>query len=218
MVSIGSIDLARIKKSKEFSCMDHSMSLIQQRIRDTIRTKQQLLESDEVLRQIVRAADTMALTLQNGGRVLFCGNGGSAADAQHFAAELSGKFLREREPLDAEALHGNTSYLTAVANDYGYEHIYSRLVRAKGRPGDVFIGISTSGNSLNIIHALKAARAIGMCAVGLTGEDGGEMAAHCDILIAVPSKSTPRIQECHLLVGHLLCELVEEACVSEVIE
>jgi len=141
--------------------------------------------------------------------VLWCGNGGSAADSQHLAAELSGRFYYDRPPLNSEALHVNTSYITAVANDYSYDVIYSRLVKAMGKPGDVLIGLSTSGNSGNVIKALEEANAMGMVTVGMTGETGGKMKALCKYLINIPSKDTPRIQECHMLLGHTICELVE---------
>ena len=146
---------------------------------------------------------------KNDGKVLWCGNGGSAADSQHLAAELSGRFYYDRPPLNSEALHVNTSYITAVANDYSYDVIYSRLVKAMGRKGDVLIGLSTSGNSANVIKAFDEANALGMITVGMTGETGGKMKEHCKYLINIPSKDTPRIQECHMLLGHTICELVE---------
>ena len=185
---------------------------VREKILEAIGLKQKLLEDASVAESVLRAVDAMVDALTQGGRVLLCGNGGSAAEAQHLAAELGGRFLRERGPLDAEALHGNTSLLTAVANDYGYAEIYSRLVHAKGRRGDVLVGMSTSGNSPNIVEALKAAHDVGMRTIGMTGAGGGALAALSDVLIAVPSKSTPRIQECHLLLGHVICELVEAAC------
>jgi len=146
----------------------------------------------------------------NNQRILFCGNGGSAADAQHIAAELSGRFLKERKALFAEALHVNSSYLTAVANDYGFEYTYSRILEATGRKGDVLIGLSTSGNSLNVINALKKAKEIGMKTIGFTGKDGGKMCDVCDIVFNIPSSNTARIQEAHILLGHTLCQLIEE--------
>ena len=141
--------------------------------------------------------------------MLFCGNGGSAADAQHIAAELSGRFYFDRAPLFAEALHVNTSYLTAVANDYSYDVVYERMVQSKGAEGDVLVGISTSGNSKNVVLAMKEAQRMGMVTIGFTGEAGGEMRNYSDILINIPSTDTPRIQECHILVGHIICELTE---------
>jgi len=161
------------------------------------------------INSVVASTKAMIDALAQDRKILFCGNGGSAADAQHLAAELSGRFYFDREPLFAEALHVNTSYLTAVANDYSYDAIYSRLVRAKGRPGDVLVGLSTSGNSRNIINALKEARQRQMVTIGFTGDGGGKMASLCDHLIAVPSTDTPRIQEAHITIGHLICESIE---------
>ena len=143
-------------------------------------------------------------------KILFCGNGGSASDAQHIAAELSGRFYTNRPPLYAEALHVNSSYMTAVANDFGYDETYARMLEACGRKGDILIGISTSGNSLNVVKALKKANELGLTTVGFTGSKGGEMNSICDIIIKVPSDDTPRIQEVHILVGHIVCQLIEE--------
>ena len=143
-------------------------------------------------------------------KMLFCGNGGSASDAQHIAAELSGKFYTNRPPLYAEAIHVNSSYITAVANDLGYEETYARMLEACGRKGDVLIGISTSGNSSNVIKALKKANEIGMKTIGFTGKNGGEMDSICDVILKVPSDDTPRIQEVHILLGHIICQLIEE--------
>lgn len=143
-------------------------------------------------------------------KILFCGNGGSASDAQHIAAELSGRFYTNRPPLYAEALHVNSSYMTAVANDFGYDETYARMLEACGREGDILVGISTSGNSLNVVKALKKANELGLTTVGFTGSKGGEMNSICDIIIKVPSDDTPRIQEVHILVGHIICQLIEE--------
>lgn len=168
------------------------------------------LSLDEGLRQALeRAVGVCVAALEQGGKILFCGNGGSAADAQHLAAELSGRFYFDRSPLYAEALHTNTSYLTAVANDYGYEQVFSRQIAAKGRRGDVLIGISTSGNSPNVVLAMETAARIGLTRIAMTGQSGGRMAALADILLAVPSTDTPRIQESHILLGHILCEAIE---------
>jgi D-sedoheptulose 7-phosphate isomerase len=153
--------------------------------------------------------DEVVKCYNNGGKVLWAGNGGSAADAQHLAAELSGRFYYDRPPLFSDALHVNTSYLTAVSNDYGYELVYSRLTQAMGKKGDMLIGMSTSGNSENVINALIKAKEIGMITAGFTGETGGKMKNHCDFLINISSIDTPRIQECHMLLGHTLCEMVE---------
>jgi D-sedoheptulose 7-phosphate isomerase len=182
---------------------------IKQVINNSITVKKLILENAELLQTI----ETVTLICINAFRVdkkiLLCGNGGSAADAQHLAAEFSGRFYKDRDPLFAEALHVNTSYLTAVANDYGYEQVYSRLVKAKGREGDVLIGISTSGNSANVIRAFEQGKKQGMINIAMTGQNGGGMALECHHLLNVPSTDTPRIQESHILVGHIICELVE---------
>ena len=175
----------------------------------SIAVKTSVLADDILLGNIQAATDLIIKTFRNGGKVLFCGNGGSAADAQHLAAEFSGRFYYDRNPLDAEALHVNTSYLTAVANDYSFDEVYSRLVKAKGSKGDVLIALSTSGNSSNILKAMETASAAGMINIALTGETGGMMRTNADILLNVPSKDTPRIQESHITIGHIICELVE---------
>lgn len=176
----------------------------------SIRVKQALLAQDDVLKGIEQAVDTIEECFQQDKKLLLCGNGGSAADAQHLAAEFSGRFYYDRAPLFAEALHVNTSYLTAVGNDYSYEAIYGRLVEAKGRKGDVLIAISTSGNSPNIIKAVEVAKAQQLSIIGFTGATGGILKDYCDILLNVPSTDTPRIQEAHILIGHIICELVED--------
>jgi D-sedoheptulose 7-phosphate isomerase len=183
--------------------------LIQQSIQESISVKQNLLNDQVFLQKIEDAARSMVRTFQNGGKVLLCGNGGSAADAQHIAAELSGRFYTDRPPLFAEALHVNSSYVTAVANDYGYEHVFSRMVQAAGKTGDILIAFSTSGNSPNILKAIESAKTQGMLVIGFTGATGGKMAQVCDILLNVPSSDTPRIQEAHILIGHILCQWVE---------
>ena len=184
-----------------------------QKIQDTIlasiKTKQDIIDNELLLNKIVEVSNIITDAFRADKKVLFCGNGGSAADAQHLAAELSGRFYKDRTPLDAEALHVNTSYLTAVANDYSYNEVYSRLMIAKGRKGDVLIGISTSGNSENILRAFDVAKSQGVITVGMTGETGGKMIVISDYLINVPSKDTPRIQESHILIGHIICEIVE---------
>ena len=157
-----------------------------------------------------RVVSIMARSMAARGTLLVCGNGGSAADAQHIAAELTGRFFRDRKPLPALALHGNTSSLTAIANDYGYDQVFAREVGAHGREGDVLLAVSTSGNSANILSAIEAAREKGMVVIGLTGESGGKMRDLCDVCLCVPSTSTPRIQECHILIGHTICELLEQ--------
>jgi D-sedoheptulose 7-phosphate isomerase len=159
---------------------------------------------------VSNAVDIIYSSLAAGGQLLIAGNGGSAADAQHIAAELTGRFLRERQPFRALALHVNTSALTAIGNDYGYEHVFARELSAHARPGDVFLAITTSGNSRNILRAIEAARKSKAVVIGLTGESGGEMRAACDLCLCVPSKSTARIQEMHITIGHAICELLEE--------
>jgi len=159
---------------------------------------------------VSEAVDRIWASLAAGGQLLIGGNGGSAADAQHIAAELTGRFFLERRPFRAIALHVNTSSLTAIGNDYGYEHIFARELTAHARPGDVFLALSTSGNSQNILCAIEAARKNGVAVIGLTGESGGKMRAVCDLCLCVPSRSTPRIQEMHITIAHAICELVEE--------
>lgn len=183
---------------------------IRQVISESIAVKQRLLQDQTLLHTLEEITNYVTALFQKKGKALFCGNGGSASDAQHIAAEFSGRFYIDREPLFAEALHVNTSFLTAVANDYGYNEAYARMVRAAGREGDILFAISTSGNSLNILRAIEDAKEIGMKVVGMTGEAGGEMKEMCDWLLNVPSRDTPRIQEAHILLGHVLCELVEQ--------
>ena len=180
-------------------------------ISDSIQTKQQLLASASFMEKIESTISLISEALLQGSKLLFCGNGGSAADVQHLAAEFSGRFYKDRKAWPAEALHVNTSYLTAVANDYHYDVVYSRLIEGIGRPGDILVAISTSGNSRNIVNAVSMARSIGMKTIGLTGTTGGEMLELCDILLNIPSTDTPRIQEAHIMVGHIICQLVEEA-------
>jgi D-sedoheptulose 7-phosphate isomerase len=187
------------------------ISFIQNKIKTSVDLKTSLISNDAILHAIEKSVNVIVDTYKHDGKVLWCGNGGSAADAQHLAAELSGRFYYDRPPLFAEALHVNTSYTTAVANDYSYDVIYSRLVKAMGRKGDVLIGLSTSGNSGNVVKAFEEARALGITTIGFTGETGGKMKAVSDILINIPSTDTPRIQECHMLLGHTICELVEMA-------
>jgi D-sedoheptulose 7-phosphate isomerase len=184
---------------------------IKSRIQASIDLKTALLSNDAILNNVQSIVNDIATCYKNDGKVLWAGNGGSAADAQHLAAELSGRFYYDRPPLFSEALHVNTSYTTAVANDYSYDVIFSRLTTAMGRKGDVLIGLSTSGNSNNVIKALEVANDIGMITVAFTGETGGKMKDCAKYLINIPSKDTPRIQECHMILGHTICELVEIA-------
>ncbi len=178
-------------------------------IKESIKTKERFLLDKKNLDKISLIASECVRAFNSGGKVLFCGNGGSASDAQHLAAELSGRFEIDRAPLYAEALHVNPSYITAVANDYSYDIVYSRMVEAAGKPGDVLIGITTSGNSSNVVKAMEKAREIGMRCFGLSGRDGGKMNDVCDINIVVPSENTARIQEMHILIGHIVCQIIE---------
>ncbi|MDX1607680.1 MAG: D-sedoheptulose 7-phosphate isomerase [Candidatus Spechtbacterales bacterium] len=182
---------------------------IKKRLQESSDVKNMIAGNEELLSIVEKSADVITQSLKNGGQLLVCGNGGSAADAQHIAAELSGKYYIDREPLSAEALHVNTSYLTAVGNDYSYNEIFSRAVGAKGSRGDVLIAISTSGNSKNVVSAVEKAKEKGLLTIGMTGSDGGKMRGICDYLIAIPSQDTPRIQEAHITIGHIICELVE---------
>ena len=188
--------------------MDKS-TIVVNNLTESIKLKQRLLSDKRIIDSIITLSDLIIDSYKNAGKVLFCGNGGSAADAQHMAAELSGRYYYDRPPLFAEALHVNTSFLTAVANDYSFEEVYERLVKAMGNKGDILIGLSTSGNSKNVINAMNQARILGMVTAGFTGIGGGEMKDYCDILFDVPSNDTPRIQECHISIGHSICELVE---------
>lgn len=188
---------------------------IKEIISASIAVKQQVLADEALLQQICDAVQAVTDAFRNGNKVLFCGNGGSAADAQHLAAEFSGRFYKDRKALPAEALHCNTSYLTAVANDYSYNVIYSRIVEGTGLPGDVLVGLSTSGNSGNIVNAFEAAKAKQMVTIGFTGATGGKMKDLSDYLFNVPSTDTPRIQESHIMIGHIICELVEKKLFPE---
>jgi len=183
---------------------------IEELIEQSIITKQKLLADQNIIEQIGQAAQSCIDTFKNGGKVLLCGNGGSAADAQHIAAELSGRFNYDRDPLFAEALHVNASFVTAVANDYSFELVYSRMVKAAGKKGDVLIGISTSGNSPNVVKAVEQANELGMKTICLTGVTGGKLIDIGQNCIKVPSNNTARIQESHILIGHIICEIVEE--------
>ncbi len=179
-------------------------------ITESVDVKKKVLQDDGIIATVAEIIEVLLTALKNGNHIYFCGNGGSAADAQHLAAEFSGRFYIDRHALPAEALHCNTSYLTAVANDYHYDVIYARLVTGIAKKGDVLIGLSTSGNSVNIVKAFEAAREKQVITVGFTGETGGKMKPLSDYLLAIPSKDTPRIQESHMLLGHIICQLVEE--------
>jgi D-sedoheptulose 7-phosphate isomerase len=184
--------------------------IIGAKIEESIDVKKLLMRNNSLVETIEKSIGIISEAFKSGNKVLFCGNGGSAADAQHLAAEFSGRFYKDRKALPSEALHCNSSYLTAVGNDYGYEFVYSRLLEGIGNKGDVLVGISTSGNSKNIVKAFELAKEMGIITIGLTGQSGGEMKVLSDYLINVPSNDTPRIQECHILVGHIICEFVEQ--------
>lgn len=184
-------------------------NLILESIKESIHVKASLLTDAHLVNTLSTVSKRLTDVFRNKNKLMLCGNGGSAADAQHIAAELSGRFYYDRPPLDAEALHVNSSYLTAVANDYSYDAVYSRMVEAKAQKGDALIAISTSGNSKNVVNAVKKAKELGVVTIGFTGQEGGELKNLCDYTLCVPSNDTPRIQECHILFGHILCEIIE---------
>lgn len=186
------------------------MEKIKSIIRESIDVKSRLLTDEKILQTVADCVHLIVSAFKAGNKVLFCGNGGSAADAQHLAAEFSGRFYINRDALPAEALHCNTSYITAVGNDYGYDVIYSRIIKGTGNEGDVLVGLSTSGNSLNIVNAFEAAREKKMITIAFTGQGGGKLNGLADHLLNVPSNDTPRIQESHITLGHIICQLVEE--------
>ncbi|MGD8875345.1 MAG: D-sedoheptulose 7-phosphate isomerase [Gammaproteobacteria bacterium] len=179
-------------------------------IADSISVKQKILADVALVSSVRQVADECIAAYRRGNRVLLAGNGGSAADAQHLAAEFVGRYGFNRQGLSAIAFTTDTSMLTAIGNDYGFEQVFRRQLEANGSQGDVFVGISTSGNSANIISALEFAREAGIVTVGLTGQGGGRMKALCDYSIQVPSTSTPRIQESHIMLGHIICGIVED--------
>ena len=185
-------------------------SRIEKCMKSAVENYTSVFQNDNLKANIQQIVAESVTAFQSDKKMLFCGNGGSASDAQHIAAELSGRFYADRPPLYAEALHVNSSFMTAVANDYGYEATYARMVEAAGKKGDILVGISTSGNSPNVVRAIQKAKEIGMTTVGFTGKNGGEMRDICDIMICAPSDDTPRIQEAHILVGHIICQLIEQ--------
>ena len=194
---------------------DQFMKKIKNILQSSIDVKQQILEDENLLKTIEDCVMTIENAFKKGKKVLFCGNGGSASDAQHLAAEFSGRFYTDRDALPAAALHCNTSYLTAVANDYSSDVIYSRLIKGIGNEGDVLVGLSTSGNSNNIVNAFEMAKEKKMITIGFTGSTGGNLKDLSDYLINIPSDDTPRIQESHITVGHIICQLVEEIYFAE---
>ena len=182
---------------------------IKKQIIESIDLKKSVLDDDAIIESLQQAVENIVAAYQRGNKVLFCGNGGSAADAQHLASELSGRFYFDRPALNAEALHVNTSFLTAAANDYSFEKVYERMISAVGNAGDVLVALSTSGSSPNVILALKKAKSLHINTIGLCGTHVSDMQDWCDILLSVPSRNTPRIQEVHILLGHIICENVE---------
>jgi len=191
------------------------MDKIKTIIQASIDTKVQILQNEKLLQTVEAVVQLVTDCFRSGKRVYFCGNGGSAADAQHLAAEFSGRFYTDRKALPAEALHCNTSYLTAVANDYGYDQVFARMIDGIGEAGDVLIGLSTSGNSPNILLAFEAAKNKAVHTVAFTGSTGGKMKELADYLVNIPSNDTPRIQESHITLGHIICQLVEENYFSQ---
>lgn len=190
------------------------MQRIREVLEESIQLKQAILASPEILETVAKISDHMTSALRNGNKILFCGNGGSAADAQHLSAELTGRYYFDRPPLPAEALHVNTSFLTAVANDYSYDEVYSRAVRACGKKGDFLFALTTSGGSKNILKALSVAKELEMETVGFTGLKGTTLKDLCKYTVVIPSADTPRIQECHILLGHVICEQIEKSLFS----
>jgi len=186
------------------------MDKISKIIQASIDVKSKLLTDKVLLHTVRECVNVIVNAFEKGNKVLFCGNGGSASDAQHLAAEFSGRFYTDRDALPAEALHCNTSYITAVANDYSYDVIYSRLLKGIGNKGDVLVGLSTSGNSKNILNAFAVAKEKKMITIAFTGASGGHLKKDADYLINIPSEDTPRIQESHITIGHIICQLVEE--------
>ena len=183
-------------------------------INDSVRTFTNISKDQYQVVLIEDITNTILNALKSNNKLLLCGNGGSAADAQHIAAELSGRFEIDRKPLNAEALHVNSSFLTAVANDYGYEEVYSRMVEAIGKNGDILLALSTSGNSKNVIRAIEKANSLGLITIGFSGKDGGAMQNLCKYNLIIPSDNTARIQEAHILVGHIICKLIEQKMFS----
>jgi len=206
-----SMNYKLVSENRDSLNVEAAQSLVIARVRDCASVMQKLLDSKEYLRAVVAAADAMTKCLRAGNKILFFGNGGSAADAQHLAAELSGRFLKERPSLSGWALTTNTSAMTAIGNDYSFDEVFTRQIQGMGRPEDIAFAISTSGDSPNVIRAVEAARERELVSIGLTGKRGGRLGQSVDHCIFVPSEETPRIQEAHILTGHILCELVDEA-------
>ena len=185
--------------------------IIKARIKDALDVKSKMLQDEDMLIRVDGISQACIKALNKGNKIMFCGNGGSAVDSMHLAAEFTGRYYKDRKPLNAEALSADNAFITAVGNDYGFEHIFSRMVRGKGKDGDILFGLSTSGNSANVVEAFKVCRELGIVTIGFTGANECNMDDLSDILIKIPSTDTPRIQEGHMLLGHTICEIVELA-------
>ena len=179
-------------------------------LNESFNNLQKIINDKGLITEIEIVTKKVIQAFKHGNKLLLCGNGGSASDAQHIAAELSGRFNKERKPLYAEALHVNSSYMTAVSNDYGFESTYSRMLEAIGKKGDILIALSTSGNSENVVNAVKMANSLDMLSVGMSGATGGKIKELCQHNIIIPSSNTARIQEAHIIVGHIFCQIIEE--------
>lgn len=195
--------------------MEHNIKMILEQVDELTQVNQKMFSDKLLISKLAEVSSICINTFKKDGKLLIAGNGGSAADAQHFAGELVSRFLFDRPALSAIALTTDSSVLTAIGNDYGYEDVFARQIQAHGRSGDVFIAISTSGNSANILKAIQTAKAIGLVVIGLTGRSGGKMKDMCDVCLCAPSDSTPRIQECHLFFEHTLCACIEESLFGE---
>jgi len=191
------------------------MNIIQKRLLESVEVKKRIAENPIIIEQIMSVTNKIIDCFKSEGSVYFCGNGGSAADAQHLAAELSGRFYFDRQPLSSDALHCNTSFLTAVANDYSFDETYARLIKGIGKRGDLLVGLSTSGNSRNVVRAFEQCKDMGIYTVALTGQAGGILKDIADVCICVPSDDTPRIQESHITIGHIMCEIIEDTLFSK---
>lgn len=213
MISRAAEEVSHIMKNAHNN--DQLHDLVRSRVQSSIDVKKSLLLDASYSELVAKAATEIIKSLRAGGKVLFMGNGGSAADAQHLAAEFTGRYLLERRALPALALNANTSSVTAIGNDYGFDLVFARQLEALGKPGDVAVGISTSGNSRNVIRALQVAKSKSIYTVSLTGANGGLMKSIADCAICMPSEETPRIQECHILTGHIICEIAELALVED---
>ncbi|RKX54023.1 MAG: D-sedoheptulose 7-phosphate isomerase [Thermotoga sp.] len=195
--------------------MDSTVDRITSEIEESVNVKVSMMKDKKLIETVSKIIDEIVSALKRGRKILLCGNGGSAADAQHFAAELVGKFRKIRKALSAVSLTVNTSILTSIGNDFSFDDVFKRQVEAIGKKGDILIAISTSGNSKNVIEAVEQAKKMGIFTIGFTGKDGGKLAEICDIVVKVPSSSTPRIQEMHITLFHAICGIVEEIIIAQ---